>query len=42
LADIEKRLTDLRHVRNIPTSTLQKCQESEERGRCYVVDKLRL
>lgn len=40
LADVEKRLKDLRHVQGALKSALAKCQQSEGRV-CYVMDSLR-
>ncbi|MGB9619786.1 MAG: heavy metal-responsive transcriptional regulator, partial [Armatimonadota bacterium] len=41
LADIEKRLKDLRHVRRILKSALEKCKETQQAGCCYVIEALR-
>lgn len=40
LADVKKRLKDLRHVQGALKSALAKCQRSEGRV-CYVMDSLR-
>ena len=40
LADVEKRLKDLRHVQRALKFTLAKCQNSEGQA-CYVMDSLR-
>lgn len=41
LAEIESRLRDLRHVRQILKNALQQCRDSERRGRCHVIGKLK-
>lgn len=41
LADIEKRLKDLRHVRRVLNSSLKKCLESEQNENCQVIETLR-
>ena len=41
LAEIEKRLKDLRHVRRVLNSSLKKCRESEQNENCQVIETLR-
>ena len=41
LADIDRRLKDLRHVRTVLKTTLQKCLDGEPQGSCQVVESLR-
>lgn len=40
LEDIDRRLSDLRHVQRVLRSALQKCVAEEQAGRCYVIDTL--
>jgi DNA-binding transcriptional MerR regulator len=40
LADLEKRMADLQHVRDVLTSSLTICRESQGTGRCEVLDQL--
>jgi hypothetical protein len=40
LADLEKRLTDLRHVQRVLKTTLKRCQETQWQGRCHILDQL--
>lgn len=42
LAEIDCRLRDLRAVRQVLGKMLEQCRESERRGRCYVMGRLRL
>lgn len=41
LTDIEQRLKDLRHVRRVLKSALEKCQEQEQVDCCHVLESLR-
>jgi DNA-binding transcriptional MerR regulator len=41
LADIEERLQDLRHVRRVLKSSLEKCRRTEQAGCCHVLETLR-
>lgn len=41
LADIERRLEDLRHVRQVLRSSLEKCVGTEPAGCCPVIEHLR-
>ena len=41
LADIEKRLKDLRHVKRVLKSSLKKCLDSKQDENCQVIDTLR-
>ena len=41
LADIEQRLKDLRHVRRVLKSALDKCQTQKKTDCCHVVESLR-
>jgi DNA-binding transcriptional MerR regulator len=40
LADVNKRMDDLRHVQGVLLSTLEKCRRTEPRGHCQVIDRL--
>jgi DNA-binding transcriptional MerR regulator len=40
LADLEKRMADLRHVRRVLHATLRRCRETELSGRCHIIDTL--
>lgn len=40
LADVDRRLKDLRHVRKVLKTTLGKCRENEPQGRCIVIESL--
>ncbi len=41
LADVEKRLKDLRHVRKVLSEALRLCQKGEQDGCCHVIETLR-
>lgn len=41
LADVDRRLKDLRHVRTVLKAALGKCRENEPQGRCVVIESLR-
>ncbi len=41
LADVEQRLEDLRHVRGVLNSALQRCMESNDDSGCQVIESLR-
>lgn len=41
LADVKKRLKDLRHVRGVLKSALQRCLESDDHSGCQVMESLR-
>lgn len=41
LTDIEYKLSDLRHVRKVLKSALEKCQQNRKSDRCHVVTELR-
>jgi MerR family mercuric resistance operon transcriptional regulator len=40
LADLEKRMADLRHVQRVLKATLARCRETEWQGRCHIIDRL--
>lgn len=40
LADLERRMADLRHVQRVLQATLKRCHETQWQGRCQVFDKL--
>ena len=40
LAELEKRMADLRHVQRVLKATLARCREAEWQGRCHIIDKL--
>lgn len=40
LADTERRLKDLRHVRRVLKSALKQCAQQKKSDRCHVVNKL--
>jgi len=40
LADIEKRMTDLRHVQRVLKASLAMCHQSNQDDRCVVIDQL--
>jgi DNA-binding transcriptional MerR regulator len=40
LADLEKRMADLRHVERVLRATLQRCRKTEWQGRCQVIERL--
>jgi len=40
LADLERRLADLRHVQHVLKATLKRCRETQWRGRCHIFDRL--
>jgi DNA-binding transcriptional MerR regulator len=40
LADLEKRMADLRHVQRVLHATLRRCRETERSGRCHIIDTL--
>jgi MerR family mercuric resistance operon transcriptional regulator len=41
VAEIDSRLRDLRHVRRVLQDALRRCRESESRGRCHVMGRLK-
>jgi MerR family mercuric resistance operon transcriptional regulator len=41
LEDIDKRLRDLRHVRTVLRTALEKCRMTEREGCCHVLESLR-
>ncbi len=41
LADVTKRLKDLRHVQRVLKSSLEKCKETERSDGCHVIETLR-
>ena len=41
LEDIDKRLSDLRHVQKVLRAALQKCRKTERQGCCHVLETLR-
>ena len=41
LADIKKRLKDLRHVKRVLNSSLKKCLDSKQNENCQVIETLR-
>ena len=41
LEDIDKRLSDLRHVQTVLRAALQKCRKTGRQGRCHVLETLR-
>ncbi len=41
IAEIDSRLRDLQHVREVLGKALQQCRESESRGRCHVMCALK-
>lgn len=41
LGDIDKRLSDLRHVQKVLKVALQKCRKTEQKGCCHVLETLR-
>ena len=41
LADVGKRLRDLRHVQRVLKSALQKCRRTERANCCHVIESLR-
>lgn len=41
LADIDRRLKDMRRLQRVLKRALKTCQESDARARCHVVDGLR-
>jgi MerR family mercuric resistance operon transcriptional regulator len=41
LADVKKRMTDLRHVERVLRSALATCRKTVEPGHCVVIDRLR-
>ena len=41
LADIEKRMADLRHVQRVLKTTLKRCRETQWSGRCQIIEQLR-
>ena len=41
LADVEKRLKDLRHVRKVPKSAMEQCRRQKKSERCHVVAQLK-
>ncbi len=40
LADVEKGMADLRHLRDVLESSLQMCRSAEQTGRCEVMENL--
>lgn len=40
LADLERRMADLRHVQRVLKATLKRCRETQWRGRCHIIDRL--
>ncbi len=40
LSDLEKRMADLRRVQRVLKTTLERCRETEWKGRCQVIDTL--
>lgn len=42
LADLEKRVTQLRHLRAVLRTSLDLCRQAERSGRCQVIDRLRV
>ena len=40
LTDIDRRLKDLRRVQRVLKSALRKCQQSNPRAHCHVIDRL--
>jgi MerR family mercuric resistance operon transcriptional regulator len=40
LADLERRLTDLQHVQRVLQATLTRCRETQQDGRCQLIDWL--
>jgi MerR family mercuric resistance operon transcriptional regulator len=40
LADLERRLTDLQHVQRVLQATLTRCRETQQDGRCQLIDML--
>lgn len=40
LGDVERQLKELRQVRRVLQRALQKCQETEKEGCCYVIETL--
>jgi MerR family mercuric resistance operon transcriptional regulator len=41
LEDIDRRLSDLRHVQKVLRAALQKCWKTERQGCCHVLETLR-
>lgn len=41
LAEVERRMSDLRHVRQVLRASLQACRRGESEGRCCVIDNLK-
>jgi MerR family mercuric resistance operon transcriptional regulator len=41
LDEIDKRLSDLRHVQKVLRVALQKCRKTEQKGCCHVLETLR-
>ena len=42
LSELKKRLVELRHVEAVLHSSLQMCRRTELRGRCEVIEKLKV
>jgi DNA-binding transcriptional MerR regulator len=42
LAELEKRMADLRHVQRVLKTTLKRCHETQWSGRCHIIDTLRV
>jgi DNA-binding transcriptional MerR regulator len=40
LADLEKRVTDLRHVQRVLKTTLESCRKAAWQGHCQVIERL--
>ena len=40
LADVEVRLSEMRHLRRVLKSTLKECQGTEANGECQTIDQL--
>ncbi len=39
LADLEQRVTDLRHVQRVLKATLERCRKTAWRGHCQVIER---
>ncbi|HXH13545.1 MAG TPA: heavy metal-responsive transcriptional regulator [Alphaproteobacteria bacterium] len=40
LADLERRMADLRHVQRVLKAVLKRCHETQWEGHCHIVEKL--
>lgn len=40
LADLDRRMADLRHVQRVLKATLKRCRETQWRGGCHIIDQL--